>query len=145
MIAIFDLDGTLANIEHRLHFIKHGNSNWDDFFAACTEDTPNWPICSIFENLALNGYRMWIFSGRSDAVREETKKWLKLHAVEPEKLFMRKAGDHQPDDQLKQSWIDNLTKWEKDDILCAFDDRQRLVDMWRKNGITCLQVAEGNF
>ena len=47
-----------------------------------------------------------------------------------------------PDDVLKQNWLNDL---DKKDILCVFDDRQKVVDMWRNNGISCFQVAPGDF
>ena len=50
-----------------------------------------------------------------------------------------------PDDELKQDWVDNDPHIDKDDIFAVFDDRQKVVDMWRANGFTCFQVADGNF
>jgi hypothetical protein len=49
-----------------------------------------------------------------------------------------------PDDQLKKRWLDQLFP-KKEEILCVFDDRDKVVRMWRDNGLTCLQVGEGNF
>ena len=51
-----------------------------------------------------------------------------------------------PDDELKQHWLDTLFPDDKKNgILCVFDDRQKVVDMWRRNGVTCFQVDDGNF
>ena len=55
---------------------------------------------------------------------------------------MRPLKDFTPDDVLKQLWLDNIGK---DNVLCTFDDRKKVVDMWRNNGITCFQVADGDF
>ena len=49
-----------------------------------------------------------------------------------------------PDDKLKQMWLDQLFT-DKSDIVCVFDDRQKVVDMWRSHGLTCMQVAPGDF
>jgi len=50
------------------------------------------------------------------------------------------------DDKLKKMWLDDLFPGDKKDrILCVFDDRQKVVDMWRDNGIDCFQVAPGDF
>jgi hypothetical protein len=49
-----------------------------------------------------------------------------------------------PDDQLKQNWLDDLFP-DKSNIVCVFDDRDKVVNMWRKNDITCMQVAPGDF
>ena len=51
-----------------------------------------------------------------------------------------------PDDKLKQQWLDTLFPGDKkNDIVCVFDDRYKVVKMWRENGLDCFQVAEGNF
>ena len=51
-----------------------------------------------------------------------------------------------PDDTLKQNWLDLLfPDNKKEDIVCVFDDRDKVVKMWRDNGLTCFQVAEGAF
>jgi hypothetical protein len=53
---------------------------------------------------------------------------------------------HDPDKDIKQDMLNEiLNTVDKSNILYAVDDRKRVVDMWRSNGITCLQVAEGNF
>ena len=48
-----------------------------------------------------------------------------------------------PDEKLKKSWLTDLTK--PDRVMCVFDDRDKVVKMWRDNGLTCFQVAEGAF
>jgi hypothetical protein len=57
---------------------------------------------------------------------------------------MRPQGSRILDITLKQLWIDRLFP-DRSEILCAFDDRDKVVKMWRDNNVTCLQVAEGNF
>lgn len=147
MIVIFDLDGTLALIQHRRHFVEGDNKDWPSFFAACVDDKPNQPVIEIFQALKAQGHKMWIMSGRSEEVRYETKDWLHNHFIDHNRLIMREHGDHQPDDKLKKSWLYRYfpTQESRDEIMCVFDDRQRLVDMWRNEGLTCLQVAPGNF
>jgi hypothetical protein len=59
---------------------------------------------------------------------------------------MRKAGDYRPDVEVKQEWLDEWLKHHtKEEIGGVFEDRKQVVDMWRKNGITCYQVAEGDY
>jgi hypothetical protein len=55
---------------------------------------------------------------------------------------MRKIGDFRPDEVLKKEWLDEVGP---ENIKMIFDDRDKVVKMWRDNGITCLQVAPGNF
>ena len=151
MFVIFDLDGTLANIEHRLHHLDkedmHGNKrkpDWDSFHQFCTRDLPIWPIIRIFKALREQRHTVEIWSGRSDKVRAETQNWLTAHEIHPDNVMMRPAGDNTPDHQLKERWLHKLIA---DGITpdLVFDDRARLVEMWRRNGIQCCQVAEGQF
>jgi len=80
-----------------------------------------------------------------DNSKDVTIKWLKYWNVPFDKLLMRpdtKQDKFIPDDVLKQNWLNDL---DKKDILCVFDDRQKVVDMWRNNGLSCFQVAPGDF
>ncbi len=138
---IFDLDGTLANIEHRRHYVVGKNQDWDKFYLACDKDLPNVPIDDICRNMGLI-YEIIIFSGRGEIARERTEEWLELFGIRYDKLYMRPIGDYTPDEELKKKW---LSYFNKEEILCVFDDRQKVVDMWRSEGLVCLQVAKGDF
>lgn len=152
---IFDLDGTLALIDHRTHFVRDGNKQWKEFFEACDKDEPNWNVIEVFKSLVLAGETIEIWSGRSDEVREKTEAWLDryLTCIDywdrklPGSSFlkrMRPANDYQKDSLLKKSWLDEeQAKGNK--IIAVFDDRQQVVDMWRDNGVSCFQVAPGDF
>jgi len=141
-LVIFDLDGTLADVQHRRHFVEGKNKNFNAFYKACIDDKPNLPVIRAAQALHASGHTIWIFSGRSDLVIKETKIWLANHQIPYSKLLMRKNGDYTPDDVLKWNWI--KPDW-KDRVLCIYDDRKKVVDMWRAKGITCFQVAEGDF
>jgi beta-phosphoglucomutase-like phosphatase (HAD superfamily) len=142
-VVIFDLDGTLALIEHRQHFLK-GKKNWREFFAACVDDPPNQPIIEVLRALHLSGKEIWIVSGRSNEVQHETVDWLKRNGIPYEQLIMRHVGDFRPDDVLKRHWLVNGTL-PKERVLMVFDDRDKVVEMWRREGLTCAQVAPGDF
>jgi len=144
-IVIFDLDGTLALIDHRRHLVECDKPDWPAFFAACDEDQPNVPVIEIFEALKAEGHTMWIWSGRSDEVERDTVSWLMFECIEFDRLMMRPEGDFTPDDELKKSWLKKYFPINKDNLLCVFDDRDKVVKMWRDEGITCLQVAPGDF
>lgn len=141
MKVIFDLDGTIADISHRTHFVRGGNKDWESFFAGCVADTPNWPVVRAFEAHRAVGHQVEIWSARSDIVRHETEAWLEIAAgIDPTYLTrMRSAGDNTPDVVLKRYWLNQLHESERPDIV--YDDRQRVVDMWREEGIACFQVA----
>lgn len=139
-IIVVDLDGTLANIDHRLHFIKREKPDWDGFFKACVNDTPNDWCVKLIQAMDIVTYEVWIVSARSRTVEPETRKWI-LNALGPTCTpfieMLRAEGDYTPDDELKIKWLNESGL--KDRILFVVDDRQRVVDMWRKEGLVCLQ------
>lgn len=143
MIVAFDLDGTLCNIEHRLHYIHNKPSNWPEFFRACVNDAPIYPIIRIAEAMWNAGHTVEIWSGRSDIVKPQTEACLKQWAVKYHTLRMRKDGDYRVDNVVKDEWFEPLPEHERPAV--AFDDRQQVVDMWRRRGVLCCQVAPGNF
>jgi phosphoglycolate phosphatase-like HAD superfamily hydrolase len=138
--VIFDLDGTLADLTHRLHHIKGEKKNWDAFHAECVNDSLKRDVASVYRAMKDAEYYMVICSGRSDVVREETEAWLDKHGLTPNMLLMRRKGDYTPDDDLKRQWLQSGKLGCAEHIVCVFDDRQRVVDMWRSEGLTCLQV-----
>ena len=93
---LFDIDGTIANLSHRLPHIQKEPKDWDSFFEACTEDAPIPHMVEIANRLAGHCEIVYV-SGRSDQVRSSTVWWLATHGLPSGKLYMRKAGDHRPD------------------------------------------------
>lgn len=156
-LYIFDLDGTLALIEHRRHFVERerGKQDWKGFYAACVNDEPNAPVLRVMESLRRFA-DVWIFSGRSDEVRLQTTDWLVKHTSfsssdfdsafgTQDVLTMRSEGDYTADDVLKKQWFDGMLDEDRRRLVATFDDRDRVVAMWRKAGVTCFQVAYGEF
>jgi hydroxymethylpyrimidine pyrophosphatase-like HAD family hydrolase len=151
-VVIFDLDGTLALTEHRQHFLEAEPKDWRGFFAACKDDVPHEAVIKLLRGLQKTGFEVWIVSGRSDEVKKTTLDWLREHIgawlvrvmLMGGRIVMRKEGDFTPDDELKKQWLNDGTL-PKDRILCVFDDRNKVVKMWRDLGIPCMQVAEGAF
>ena len=146
--VIFDLDGTLALIEKRRALADKGNGkmNWKTFFAPenIQLDEPNVPVIEMAKMIKAQGHSVVIFSGRDSISRAETIAWLNKFGVPFDVLKMRPEGTFTPDNVLKQNWLDQLFP-DTDTILCVFDDRDKVVKMWRDNGLSCFQVAPGNF
>ena len=146
-VVIFDLDGTLALIDKRrdLATKDNGKMDWAKFFNPdnIDLDTPNQPVIDMANMLYSQDYIIYIFSGRSDKTEDATIAWLDKHNVSYDLLQMRPQGLlYKPDNDLKQDWL-NVIK--KDRVAMVFDDRNQVVDMWRKNGLTTFQVADGDF
>ncbi len=143
-MVIFDLDGTIALNEHRQHFVQvepGQKKDWDSFFNACGDDEPNYPVIETLYSLHVSGFTPVIWSGRTDRVMDITKAWLATYGLAHISLRMRPDADKQSDVDLKEGWLKELDVPPR----FVFDDRQKVVDMWRRNGIVCFQVAPGNF
>lgn len=142
---LVDLDGTLADIRHRLPLIQRDVPDWDAFYAACFNDKPKqWCVELIFAMIAA-GFNVKIVSARSKTVEATTVAWLREKTDLGELLdsgkltlnMIRQSNkDYTPDQDLKRKW---LYSFGKEKVLFVVDDRQRVVDMWRAEGLTCLQ------
>lgn len=133
--------------------------NYDRFFEACGDDPPITPVIRLLDRLVNpccypsgpkncghpdhEDYDVLFVSGRPiDPCGKLTEDWLDKHHLFGRHLFMRQGGDHRPDYIVKQEILDLLPK---NRIRYVLDDRNQVVEMWRRNGLTCLQVADGNF
>lgn len=144
MIIIFDIDGTLADIDHRLHWIRSGPKNWKAFYTAMADDTPIESICSLARSSYEIGHVVILCTGRNEDHRAGTEHWLSRHKIRYDALYMRGERDHRPDFEVKEDALKKIIdRFGKPDLV--FEDRQQVVDMWRRNGIRCLQVAEGQY
>ena len=136
-VVIVDIDGTLSKMGDRSPF------EWSKVGI----DTPNEPIVRLVH--LLNGcesqYQIIVFTGRDEVCRLETRNWLWEHNIEHIALHMRPLGDMRKDCIVKKEMFDQNIK-DKYEVLFVLDDRDQVVKMWREElGLTCLQVAPGNF
>jgi len=141
---IFDIDGTLTNPSHRLHFVTQKPKNWRAFEAACEQDAPHLDVIEIAQELHHAGYGLIYCSGRTESVRDVTLRWLSVHSVPTGPLYMRRNGDFRKDyivkRELYETHIQGRVK-----VLGVFDDRNQVVSIWRELGLRCYQVQPGDF
>lgn len=146
-IVIFDIDGTLANGEHRQKYVrgKPGEKNWPAYMERLHLDTVHQHVYIMFRLLIANGtFNVYIVSGRDEPYREQTEKWLKDNGIEHYKaLYMRPAKDYRSDDIIKEEIFNEHFGDKKDRVLCVFDDRPRVIRMWRKIGIPVFNCGTG--
>lgn len=148
--VIFDLDGTLALIDKRraVSAKPNGKIHWGKFFdpANISLDEPNVPVIAAAKAHGAMGCKIVIFSGRSADTKEATIDWLNQHNVPFDDIHMRPSNDYRKDDILKAEMFENVIGLDnKDQVLCIYDDRDQVVNKWREMGLTCFQVAPGNF
>lgn len=152
MDIIVDIDGTIANCSHRLHHIKNKPKNWKAFFDGMVEDKPILPMINVIRSLYSTGNRLIFITGRPDSYREVTESWLvnylfhdvKFNEQHKLNLFMRKSKDHREDTIVKAELL-NIAKQQGFEPVLAFEDRPRIVDMWREHGLICLAVNSNEF
>ena len=159
------MDGTLALIDKRRDLSRKPNGKID--FKILHDpsnihlDIPNPPVVKMAQMFAENGFNVVIFSGRNDRSFHTTRSWLTHNRIPFQKLIMRPDkflnwGDKiasgniatqemrfMPDEILKKHMLDLFV--DIDDVFLVVDDRQKVVDMWRSNGLQVFQVAEGDF
>ena len=145
---VFDIDGTLANLSHRLKWVSGEVKDWDRFYQGVGEDEVIVPIAQLFAMYASSlpsSSKLICITGRPERTREATLKWFREKiGPEPDAIYMRKDHDFRPDVEVKREWVEKLRK-EGHNIILAFEDRDRVVKMYRDLGIQCCQVAEGTY
>ena len=142
-VVVFDIDGTLANADHRMHWVSSKPKNWAACDAAIPQDTVHTDIAWILDFLPLDT-RIILCTGRSEKVREVTEAWLRSNDIEYNALYMRPTGDFRKDYIVKVELLQQIINDYGKPYLW-FDDRQQVVDAIRAQGIRVLQVAPGDF
>ena len=130
---IVDIDGTIAHMKNRSPY------DWN----RVDEDEFDNYVASIPFALR-NSVIIIIMSGRDEVCREKTGKWLKDNGMPYNHLYMRPQGNTEKDSVIKERLYNNHVKG-KYNVRFVLDDRQQVVDLWRRLGLKCFQVAEGNF
>lgn len=161
MYVIFDIDGTIANIEHRRHFVASKPKNWPAFARAMKDDTPHDDIIYLMQILYDAGATILLASGRGVEDAVTTVDWLTQQGIvcvpldrfeAPHcrvgyaELYMRAEKDYRSDVIVKSEILDEIIEdMGGEEPFMVFDDRDGVVKMWRSRGLRCLQVAPGDF
>lgn len=148
--VVCDLDGTLSLFNSKRsdgsvdvrHADAHTRTPYDA--SKCDEDTLNESVAVVLEQMHKAGYKIIFCSGREDLYREQTERFIKKHLGIEYELFMRKAGDLRKDSIIKSEIYDgNISP--NYNVFLVLDDRDQVVSYWRSKGLSCWQVAPGNF
>ncbi|MGB3673659.1 MAG: hypothetical protein WA988_04380 [Candidatus Nanopelagicales bacterium] len=136
MAWIVDVDGTLA--------LRADRNPYD--WRGAAADQPNKPVVTVVQALAAHPKVDSIIavSGRPEQARSLTEKWLAAHDVPFDALLLRASDDNRADDIVKEDIFRSVVAPHYS-VMGVIDDRAKVVRMWRRIGLTCLQVAEGNF
>jgi uncharacterized HAD superfamily protein len=140
---IVDLDGTLADIRVRLKHIEGAKKDWKSFNKSIeTDDLHEW-CREIVKRFSVD-HKIIIVSGRIDSLIKETEQWLKKFEVPFDEIYLRPATDHRSDTVVKKEIYEKMIM-DKYHVVFVLEDRQKVVDMWRGEGLVVLQCAQGNF
>lgn len=145
-IYIFDIDGTLADASHRIHYLQEKPKNWTAFFEAAKDDPVKWDIARLFRLVSEAGYTVLCVSGRPERegtldVRAQTRAWLAKYNLNPYALLMRRAHDRRDDDTVKEEiYLEKIKN--NANVLGVFDDRLRVCRVWHKLGLTIFRVGD---
>jgi hypothetical protein len=142
--VIFDLDGTLSDGRHRLHLLPdigdaHLDTAWSTFSLAADGDAPFLDNIAIM-NVLKETYYTIILTGRGAISLEVTVDWLADNYCHYDELIMRPIGCCQLDTIYKRDAVKEIQA--EYDIVCAWDDKDSVCEMFRDMGITAHQVTE---
>lgn len=132
-IIVSDMDGTLSQLGGR-----------NPYFADnCDQDPEHEPVVKIVKALTAV-YPLIVVSARYETVRSQTERWLKEHGIPYRELIMRRAGDNRNDGLVKAEIARDFI-YPRFNVEVVFDDRDRVVNVWRWLGFPCFQVQFGGF
>ena len=137
-IVIVDMDGTLADVGHRLHYIRgKGKPDWKKFFSEQRHDLPIKAILKQVCDLAGN-HEIVIVTGRPEQYSHETQQWLRKYGVPYSRLYMRPAGDHRLDFLVKKDILKKKIGAQR--VVMVLEDRPRVCEMYRQAGLKVIEV-----
>ncbi len=146
-VILCDVDGTLANTDHREHFLNVTPKKWKEYLKAANYDTPYDDIVWLIKLLKKTGNTILIVTARSEDERKQTKEWLdKTAGLKDvyEKIYMRNANDYRDHNIVKKDLLEEI-RHDGYDPYMVLDDHNGVVQMWRDEGIRCLQVQWGDY
>lgn len=141
MIVIVDIDNTLAINKKRYELATKfdGSIDWDILYDYnnVMSDRPNYPMIDIVNRL-FDKYEIVLLTSRPESIEESTKDWLENYTIFYDRLHMRSKENHFIKDvELKRNMYIDLID---DEVFCAFDDKQEIIDLWTSFKIPSFKV-----
>ena len=122
MLAVFDIDGVVADVRHRLHHLRR--HRWDRFFDDADSDSLLPEGAALVADLATAHEIVWL-TGRPEWLRATTEAWLRRHDLPGTEVHMRGPGDYRPARIFK---LDVLRTLRPRGIAALIDDDGEVVD-----------------
>ncbi len=137
-LAVFDLDGTLADTRHRLHFLEGGRRDWDGFFAAAPQDPPLAEGVALARASVRDGCEIAYLTGRPERCRPDTDAWLARHGLPEGRLVMRRGDDRRPARATKPELLRELAG--ERTVTRVVDDDPQVCDAYEQAGFTVVRA-----
>lgn len=136
-LAVFDLDGTLSDIRHRLHHLDAAPKDWDAFFRAADADPPLVPGVALALEWAERcdlGY----VTGRPERCRAATERWLAAQGLPTGTLWMRDDTDRRPARVTKPRLLRRLARQRTVEVVV--DDDPLVCAAYRQAGFRVVRA-----
>jgi uncharacterized HAD superfamily protein len=136
---IFDVDGTLANVDPYLHLVRGSNRDYDAFHEASIDALPNIDVVEMLNDAVSDGHAILIVTSRKDKWRGLTSMWLARNNLRSHALFMRSDEDDRPDYEVKKDILDKIDKhW---NVVHAVDDNPNVIRLWEDHKIPTTKIG----
>jgi phosphoglycolate phosphatase-like HAD superfamily hydrolase len=136
---IFDVDGTLANVDPYLHHVRGSNRDYDAFHEASIDALPNVEVVEMLNNAVADQHAILIVTSRKDKWRGLTSMWLAKNNLRSHALFMRSDEDNRPDYEVKRDILHKINNHWK--VLHAVDDNPNVIRLWEDNQIPTTKIG----
>lgn len=130
-LAVFDIDGVLADVRHRLHHLEARPQRWERFFQAAGRD-PLLEEGARRLRGALPDHDVLYLTGRPERTRRLTERWLARHDLPTGPLLMRADDDVRPARYLKRSVLRRLSRTRE--VVSVLDDDPAVVAVLAADG-----------
>ena len=141
-IVICDIDGTIADCKHRLHYIYKNpeESDYERFYSQVQNDKPIESVISEVKGMINDETAIIFVSSRPEKYRKQTVEWLNEHfGPLGEALLLRKAGDFRDANIVKEEIYEEHLK--DLNIIKVFEDRLNIIEMWRRKGLDVVECG----
>ena len=141
---IYDVDGTLANVDPYLHYVRGSNRDYNAFHEASIDALPNVNVLEMLNNSVSDGHSILVVTSRKEKYRGLTSMWLAKNNIRSHGLFMRAENDNRPDYEAKKDMLTEIRKhW---NVVHAIDDNPNVIKLWEEYGIPTTKIGtwDGN-
>jgi hypothetical protein len=139
-LAVFDIDGVLADVNHRLRFLEQRPKDWSGFFAAAPDDPPLAHGVALAREASVDCEVAYV-TGRPEASRRDTVAWLRAHGLPEGRLEMRRGRDRRPARVAKPELLAHIAQDRV--VAVVVDDDEQVCEAYEQAGWPVLRATWG--